>query len=211
MAERPEAENLKKKKMEKVLIKSDGILADEKICQANEDAQEINKIILPALEDLGVDVTMETITDCVQNRGENTIACYLQMVEGDIKHFKVKVQKDKVREAADLEISRLKERLKISCKTPISFFEFNKRKGVFLSKEGEYNLIESTKTYLTDNQEIEAYQAHLSATEALNKLFKGKVPLWWYRLFQVDGNELFTPAEEVNYSVIAGTVDSAID
>jgi hypothetical protein len=201
--------------MEKVLIKQNTILADSKISQAKEIAQDVNKVILPALEELGVEISMELIKDCLKDNGKKTIEVFLQNIEDDIKRFKTKFQKDRVRESASQEIVKFERLLGIALLSirniPLDVFDYSKNTGVFISEAGEEKLKESAKTYLTDPAEIKAYNDHVSAVEALNNLFKGRTPLWWHRLFQQDGNGFFKPDENVDYSIVAGTYEPITD
>lgn len=202
--------------MEKVLIRENTILADGKISQAKDMAREINKEIIPALEELGIEVSIDVISDLLRNKGKKTCENFLLSIEDDVKRFKTKHQKDKIRESVEKDISELQlliERtlnclysdIKKGLYLPIEkIFAFDKTTGIFLTKEGEDQLKESSKTYLTKPEEIKAYNDHLKAVDALNEFFKGRVPIWWERLFVHNNNGIFKPHEDADYSIIAG-------
>jgi hypothetical protein len=90
-------------------------------------------------------------------------------------------------------------------KSLLTYISF-KNDFAFLSDESKNQIDEDCSVFVEQPDEIEAYNRHLKACEALNDMFQGHKSPAWPQFFDFDKNGKFIPAEMVNYDVLVTNI-----
>lgn len=172
--------------MEKILISNDSNKATRMINELQEKCNKVNRVIQSVFNSNDIPLTAENF---------QTAVFYPQMIESvyyatlneKIKSFPQVLQVTARQEAEYAVNSMLKK---------LNSFEltYTDKQYIILSgttcKVNEAAIKESCKRYLTDAKEIEVYNNIQEAANALNKLFKGEIPLNWINIFRADNGKL---------------------
>ncbi len=186
---------------EKILINENQIRQNDLLAQAHETVKLINGELIPALYEIGMVLTLDIIQDSLT--GTNEIRkMFFANVEKDTKNIKTIAIKKKLVEAAEKSFETFNNELD-SLKKDLKQVDYlTVEDGLcILSEENEEKLIDSARIYLTEPKEIEIYKIHREAAEILNRLFKGKFPLFWYNIF-VENNGVISVNDSTLYSKI---------
>ena len=186
--------------MEKILIKENTIRHSDALEEINETIQIINTEYREMLKELGIEVlTFEIFDDCFKNSAARLKKSFYQAVEKDLQSIKTETIRKSLfldaKKAFNLFINQF-NKIKPNLKH-VDFLSIEKNTCT-LTPENKNNLFESLNTYISDPEQIEAYNRHQAAAKALNVFFNGKHPLYWHNLFVFENGE-FKPNENTNY------------
>jgi hypothetical protein len=77
------------------------------------------------------------------------------------------------------------------------------------TEEDKKQLFEDCGIYLINPDEIELYNLHQKACEALNNLFQSYASLVWNQMFDFDKNKQFIPEPRTNYDTLFSNIQKA--
>ncbi|MEI8087162.1 MAG: hypothetical protein WCG93_13210 [Paludibacter sp.] len=169
---------------ERILINQNQILQNKLVSEAKESVEIINTKLVAALGEIGVELTNEVLKDCMV--GANVIRKeYLKLLNSDIKGIRTLSIKKKLIEDAEKALESFTNSL-IGIKRDLNQTQFlTVENGLcVLTVENEEKMRESARIYITEPNEIEAYNLHKEAAEILNRLFNGKFPYQWQVIFE---------------------------
>ena len=183
----------------KILVNENMIQAGAAVNQANDTAAIINGKLTPALEALGIQITEEVMRDCLLGATQ-TRQTYFEGVAKDIKATRTPSIRKQAQEAAD-EAWELFERDLSHVKREARNYKFLTIEGgkCTLNPDNEEKLRDSSRIYITDPNEIKAYNLHVEIIEKLNELFKGAVPYRWFTIFPLVSDKI-ERNDETDYS-----------
>lgn len=187
--------------MEKILVNENIIRQSEAMADVKETIQIINSELREALKEIGVNkLSMETIVDCIMASADQTGTNYFKSVKKDldgIATFSIRKQyaydAEYAFDAFRDKLNQIRPRVK-----HIGFLTIENDICV-LTPENESRLLDSLKIYISDNREVEVYKRHKAAADALNVLFAGEFPMYWFNLFVCENGEIKVN-ENTNYS-----------
>jgi hypothetical protein len=169
---------------ERILINQNQIQQNTLVSEVKESAELINTKLIAALEEIGVILTSEVFKDCMS--GANVIKKeYLKLLNSDIKGIRTLSIKKKLIEDAEKALKSFENSL-IGIKRDLKQTQFlTVENGMcVLTDENEEKLRDSVRIYITEPNEIEAYNLHKEAANILNSLFNGKFPYQWQVIFE---------------------------
>lgn len=172
--------------MEKILISNDCNKAVRMINELREKCNKVNGTIPNLFKANDIPLTEENFQMAIfyPQRIESV---YYAALNEKIKSFPQVLQMT-ARQEAEYAVSSILKKL--------NSFELTHmdKQYIVLSgttcKVNEDAIKESCKRYLTDAKEIEVYNNIQQAADALNKLFKGEIPLNWINIFRADNGKL---------------------
>lgn len=172
--------------MEKILISNDSNKATRMINELQEKCNKVNRVIQSVFNSNDIPLTAENFQTAVFYP-QKIESVYYATLNEKIKSFPQVLQVTARQEAEYAVNSMLKK---------LNSFEltYTDKQYIILSgttcKVNEAAIKESCKRYLTDAKEIEVYNNIQEAANALNKLFKGEIPLNWINIFRADNGKL---------------------
>lgn len=171
-------------------------------CQLSTVIALINGEFRTALEGINFTLTSENLLDILT--GGNKIALeYNQKLSTDIEKISIpgfrKMFENVARDAySEYEIVRL--RMLDKCYSNNRQFISVVDGEAIVSDAAKKQIEEDCSTYITDPKEIELYNLHLKACDALNAMFQGYSSPYWRQMFIFHNNKF--EVEPVNYSVL---------
>ncbi len=172
--------------MEKLLISYDENKALRMINELQEKCDKVNKVIPEQFKANDIPLTDENFQMAIFYP-QKIESVYYSILNEKIKGFP-QVLQETARQEAEYAVSSILKKL--------NSFEltYTDKQYIVLSgttcKVNEDAIKESCKRYLTDAKEIEVYNNVKQAADALNKLFKGDIPLNWINIFRADNGKL---------------------
>lgn len=173
-------------KMEKLLISYDEGRALRMIGELCEKCNKVNKVIPEQFKSNDIPLTDKNFQMAIFYP-QKIESVYYATLNEKIKKFPQVIQMT-ARQEAEYAVSGILKKLN-------SFeLSYTDKQYIVLSgttcKVNEDAIKESCKRYLTDAKEIEVYNDIQQAADALNKLFKGDIPLNWINIFRADKGKL---------------------
>ena len=186
--------------MEKILIKENTIRHADALEEINETIQVINTEFRKILIEIGIDkISLSVLKDCLTNSANQVEKSYQQKVEKDLEKIStISIKKMLFRDAGHAFRSFRNQFEAIKPKLKHVDYLTIENDICILTQENKNKLFESLNTYISDPKEIEAYNRHQAAAEALTAFFRGTYPLYWHNLFVFENGE-FQPNENTNY------------
>lgn len=172
--------------MEKFLIDYDNNKAVRMIKELQEKCNKVNKVIPEQFKANDIPLTAENFQMAIFYP-QKIESVYYSILNEKIKNFPQVLQAT-ARHEAEYAVSSILRKL--------NSFEltYTDKQYIVLSgttcKVNEDAIKENCKRYLTDIKEIEVYNNIQQAADALNKLFKGEIPLNWISIFRADNGKL---------------------
>lgn len=172
--------------MEKILISNDNNKAVRMINELQEKCNKVNRTIPALFKANDIPLTEENFRLAIFSP-QQIEKVYYDMLNEKINGFPQVIQVT-ARQEAEYAVSSILKKL--------NSFEltYTDKQYIVLSgttcKVNEDAIKESCKRYLTDAKEIEVYNNIQQAADALNKLFKGDIPLNWINIFRADNGKL---------------------
>ena len=172
--------------MEKILISNDSNKAVRMINELQEKCNRINRVVPSQFKANDIPLTAENFQMAIFYP-QKIESVYYATLNEKIKSFPQVLQVT-ARQEAEYAVSSMLKKL--------NSFEltYTDKQNIVLSgttcKVNEEAIKESCKRYLTDAKEIEVYNNIQQAADALNKLFKGDIPLNWINIFRADNGKL---------------------
>ena len=164
--------------------------------QVEDGLVAINTVLTPALNLIGFELTSETLKDCLSGC-ESIHSEYLTRLAKDLTAISIPSTRSLLDKTAgeawyDFKATLEKALSKITLSARVYISVENEI--AILSNEAKEQLLEDCSIYLTDPEEIDLYNRHCAATEALNSFFQGRKVANWQMLFEwVEGK--FIPAQ----------------
>lgn len=186
--------------MEKILIKENTIRHSDALEEINETIQIINTEYRKMIRELGIEVlTFEILEDCFKNSAARFEKSFYQAVETDLQSIKTESIKNSLFRDAEHAFRSFRNQFN-AIKPKLKHVDYLTVENdmCILTPENKNKLFESLNTYISDPEQIEAYNRHQAAAKALNVFFNGKYPLYWHNLFVFENGE-FQPNENTNY------------
>ena len=172
--------------MEKILIKNDANKAVRMIKELQVKCDMINEVNPNLFMSNDIELTEDNFRMAIFSP-KKIEQVYYATLNNRIKSFP-QVMQVTARQEAEYAVSSILKKL--------NSFELTStdKQYIILSattcKVNEDVIKESCKRYLTDAKEIEVYNNIQQAADALNKLFKGDIPLNWINIFRADNGKL---------------------
>lgn len=188
--------------MERVLINENSIAAAAALDRAKDTAQLINSKLTPALLAIGVQISDETLQDCLSG-GSNTRKGYFEAVRQDTKATRTPSLRKQMEEFADSAYELFEGELALIRKEARNYKFLTVVNGeCVLTLANEEKLNDISRIYLTDPKEIEAYNLHVEITDLLNRLFKGRPPYLWASIFLESTGRIYRNDETIYSKLI---------
>lgn len=172
--------------MTKILIDNDSNKAVRMINELQEKCNKVNRTIPKLFKANDIPLTEENFQMAIFYP-QKIESVYYATLNEKIKSFPQVLQVT-ARQEAEYAVSSILKKL--------NSFEltYTDKQYIVLSgttcKVNEDAIKESCKRYLTDAKEIEVYNNIQQAADALNKLFKGDIPLNWINIFRAENGKL---------------------
>ncbi|HPE74685.1 MAG TPA: hypothetical protein P5210_14125 [Draconibacterium sp.] len=168
----------------------------------------INGRFRETLEAIGFNPSDELLRDCFFGNADMVTKEFHQNLHKELKGITMPVTRTMFENSAhdglkDLNIVRAEIKGKYSHEV-FKYISFEDGKAVF-SDESKKQLFEDCSVYISSPEEIELYNEHLEACEALNKMFKGYRSQFWSQLFDFE-NGKFIPSPLVQYNVVLNNI-----
>lgn len=162
----------------------------------------INAPLREAFESIGFTASEELLKDCLDGGREITQQYYERLAE-ELKIMSSPSSRQIFEKAGQESIKQfhvVRNRVVDKCGMTVQKYITLDGDIAVFSEESQKQLDEDMGIYITDPEEIELYNLHQKACEALNNLFQCHIEFEWHRLFDID-NKQFKPAL-ANYDVI---------
>ena len=170
----------------------------------------INAPLREAIENIGFAPSEELLKDCLDG-GRQITQDYYERLNKELSILSIPSSKVLFEQSAREGLKKfhaVRQQVVDKCGMGIrKYISFEDEIAVF-SDLSEEQLIEDCGIYISDPEEIELYNLHQKACEALNNLFQGHIVYEWYRLFDIDNDKQFKPAL-ANYDVILTKIKRA--
>ena len=199
--------------MEKAKIKigSQSIRQNQIEIDINTAIGSINGPLREALENIGFTPSDELFRDCLVG-GQKITDQYYNRLADELKAISIPSSRELFQKAAQEGLKQfhtVRQQVVNRCGSDVrKYISFQDEEAVF-TEESQKQLIEDCGIYLTDPEEIELYNLHVKACEALNAMFDGHISPVWNQLFTWDKSKQFKPEPMTQYYALLSNIKNA--
>jgi len=171
--------------------------------EINRAVNEINGQLRVAIESIGFVPSEELFNDCLDG-GQTITQAYYERLEKELSILSIPSSKELFQKSGEEGLKKfhsIRKQLVEKCGSSVrKYISFNDNLAVF-SDEAKKQLDEDFGIYIENPEEIDLYNLHVKACEALNLMFQGHKSIVWNQLFEFEKG-IFKPNPQTNYAAL---------
>jgi hypothetical protein len=195
-----------KEKMEnKVFLRYDFSRERKVLDEIDNSISTINGTLVPELEKIGVTLTGDVLKDCLSGARKLRTE-YLAILKKDLDKVGLPSTKSRIESEATEALEQFQDKL-VAIRHEIKQQEYiSVVDGLaVMTEESKAKLAESCNIYLSDSEQIEAYNHLVEVCNHLNEVFSNDLPMWWLQVLSYSEKEnKFSPNPDLNYNYLGG-------
>lgn len=193
---------------ERIFLRTDVVRHAQMESNVQSATHQINARLREAFENIGIIPSDEMLRDCFSGDADIVAREFHLKLQKELKSINMpstrKIFEDAAHEGLAKFNSVRREIMDKNASETFKYISFENGTAVF-TDESKKQLLEDFSVYVETPEEIELYNQHKEACEALNNMFKGYLSMNWSQLFDFEKG-MFIPNPLVQYGILLNNI-----